>query len=178
MASTPEDGGGGLPQLDFDTWPSQILWLIVTITALYFILTRIALPKIEETITERAEAINRDLERAEEFNRKAEETVDAYETKLAKARDEARRVSEAAKGEAAAQLREALAEADEKIAARFAESEKRIEAIRDEAADKAKEVATATAEALAARFAPGGAVDGATLSSAVSARIQTLFGGR
>jgi hypothetical protein len=36
----PHGGGPGMPQLDFSTFPNQIFWLVVTLIAIYFILTR------------------------------------------------------------------------------------------------------------------------------------------
>ena len=39
-----EHAEGGMPQLDVATYPNMIFWLIVALVALYFILTRFALP--------------------------------------------------------------------------------------------------------------------------------------
>jgi len=36
----------GMPQLDFSTWPNQIFWLLVTLVVIYFVLSKIALPRI------------------------------------------------------------------------------------------------------------------------------------
>lgn len=148
------EAASGLPQLDFSTWPSQILWLAVTLTALYYVFTRIALPRIEETLDERAATIDRDLTSAADLNRRADEAQKAYEDALAAARAEARRVSDEAKAETEAQLKSALAEADARIAADLAESEARLAAIRTEAAEQARVVAQAAAEAMIERFSP------------------------
>lgn len=47
-AAAAGHGGGavGMPQLDVSTWPNQIFWLLVTLTVIYFVLTRVALPRI------------------------------------------------------------------------------------------------------------------------------------
>ena len=45
----------GMPQLDFTTFPNQIFWLVVTLIVIYFILTRIALPRIGAVLAERRE---------------------------------------------------------------------------------------------------------------------------
>ena len=44
----------GMPQLDFSTWPNQIFWLLVTLAAIYFLLTRVALPRIGAVLAERS----------------------------------------------------------------------------------------------------------------------------
>ena len=36
----------GMPQLDFSTFPNQIFWLLVTLAVIYFVLSRVALPRI------------------------------------------------------------------------------------------------------------------------------------
>ena len=45
-ATTTEASAPGMPQLDFSTFSNQIFWLIVTLVAIYFILSRLALPRI------------------------------------------------------------------------------------------------------------------------------------
>ena len=64
---------GGMPQLDFGTYGSQIFWLVVSLVVLFFVLKTIALPQIASGIEERSDAIEDDLDRAAEFRKKAEE---------------------------------------------------------------------------------------------------------
>ena len=45
-ATAAEASAPGMPQLDFSTFSNQIFWLIVTLVAIYFILSRLALPRI------------------------------------------------------------------------------------------------------------------------------------
>ncbi len=53
MANTTHDAGhaaaeaGGMPQLDPAAFGTQIFWLVVTLVVIYFVLTKIALPRIE-----------------------------------------------------------------------------------------------------------------------------------
>ena len=39
-----EHAKGGLPQLNIETFPSQIFWLVVTLVVLFYLLSKIALP--------------------------------------------------------------------------------------------------------------------------------------
>ncbi len=48
-----EASGAGMPQLDFSTFPNQIFWLLVTLVVIYFVLSRIALPRIGSVLAER-----------------------------------------------------------------------------------------------------------------------------
>ena len=34
-----------MPQLDISTWPPQLFWLAVTFFALYFVISRVAIPR-------------------------------------------------------------------------------------------------------------------------------------
>ena len=44
-------------------FPNLIFWLVVALVALYFILSRVALPRIGTVIAERNDAIANDIER-------------------------------------------------------------------------------------------------------------------
>jgi F-type H+-transporting ATPase subunit b len=160
----------GLPQLDFTHFPNQIFWLVVTLVAIYLILTRVALPRISAVLAERQGTITNDIAAAEELKLKAQEAERAYEKALADARTEAQRIAAEARAEIQADLDTALAKADAQIAARASESEARIAEIRDGAMDAVKEVARDTAKEIVAAL--GGKADARTITAAVNARIK------
>jgi F-type H+-transporting ATPase subunit b len=124
MAAAP-----GMPQLDFSTFPNQIFWLVVTLVAIYFILSKVALPRIASVLAERQGTLTNDLAAAEDLKRQAVEAEEAYNKALADARAEAQRIAEETRAEIQAGLAEATARADEQIAAKAAESATRIAAI-------------------------------------------------
>ena len=43
--------GAKMPQLDFSTFPNQIFWLLITLVVIYFVLSRIALPRIAAAVS-------------------------------------------------------------------------------------------------------------------------------
>jgi F-type H+-transporting ATPase subunit b len=159
-----------MPQLDFSTWPNQIFWLLVTLVVIYFVLSRIALPRIGAVLADRKSTITNDLAAAEELKQKAVEAEKAYNDALANARTEAAKIVAAAKAEIQKDLDAATAKADAEIAARAAESEKTIAAIRDGAAAAVAEVARDTAAEIVAAL--GGAADAKTVAEAVTARLK------
>ncbi|MEM6974182.1 MAG: F0F1 ATP synthase subunit B' [Pseudomonadota bacterium] len=173
MATPSEDGAekvsGGLPQLDFDTWPSQIIWTAVALLALYQLLTKMALPRISGILETRADTIADDLDRAELLEQKAREASEAYDMALAEARASAQKIAGEARAKIQAEVDAAMAKADAEISARTAESEKRIGEIQAEAAENVKTVARDVAAALVEKLAPGG-VDGAAVMAAVDSR--------
>ena len=160
----------GMPQLDFSTWPNQIFWLLVTLVVIYFVLSKIALPRIGAVLADRKSTITNDLAAAEELKQKAVEAEKAYNDALANARTEAAKIIAAAKAEIQKDLDAATAKADAEIAAKTAESEKSIAAIRDGAAAAVAEVARDTAAELVTAL--GGAADAKSVTAAVTARLK------
>lgn len=162
--------GAAMPQLDFSTFPNQIFWLILTLLAIYFVLTRIALPRIAGVMSERQGTITNDIASAEELKQKAREAEAAYDKALLDARAEAGRIVEKAKADIQKDLDAEMARADETIAAQTAEAEAAIAEIRDQAEQTARDAAIETAAALVAAF--GGTADEAAIRASVDERIK------
>lgn len=166
-----EAGKSGLPQLDFNTFPSQIFWLVVCLVVLYFLMTKIALPRIATVLEERADAIADDLDAAEEFKQKAQAAEEAYEQALTEARAKAQDIAAATRASIQKDLDAAMAKADAEISARTAEGEARIAEIRDSALAAVDEVANETAMAIVEAVIPGTA-DADTVKSAIAAQLN------
>jgi F-type H+-transporting ATPase subunit b len=159
-----------MPQLDFSTWGNQIFWLVLTLIAIYLILSRVALPRIAAILAERQGTITNDIASAEDFKAKAKAAEEAYDKALVDARAEAHRIVAEAKADIQRDLDAAIAKADEEISAKAAESEKAIAEIRVGAADAVQQVARDTAQEIVA--AMGGKADASAISSAVDARLK------
>jgi len=162
----------GMPQLDFSTFPNQIFWLVVTLIAIYLILTKVALPRIGSVLAERQGTLTNDLAAAEDLKRQAAEAEDAYNKALADARAEAQRIAEETRAEIQAVLADATAKADEQIAAKATESEARISAIQANATQSVEDVARDVAGDVITAVMPGQTVDAETVASAVTARMK------
>ncbi len=169
MAETTATGAG-MPQLDVSTFSNQIFWLIVTLVALYFIMSRVALPRIAAVLADRRGTITSDIAAAEEYKLKAREAEEAYTKALAEARAEANRIVEAARAEMQAELDVQLQKADAEISAKAAESERRIREIRDSALEMVSDVSNdITADILGVFDAKA---DKASVVAAVSERMK------
>ena len=160
-----------MPQLDFSLYPNLIFWLLVAIVALYFILSRVALPRIGTVLAERNDAIANDIEMAALLKRRADEAEAAYNAALAQARDEAHKIAAETKAGIDKELASLLAKADAEIGVKAAESEKRIGEIRDSAAKSVEEVARETVAALVEALLPGAADQGA-IDAALANRLK------
>lgn len=160
----------GMPQLDFSTFPNQIFWLVITLLAIYFLLSRIALPRIGSVLAERQGTITNDLAAAEELKLAAQDAEDAYNQALANARTEAQKIAADTKAAIQADLDKAIEKADAEIAAKTAESEAAISEIRASAMESVKDVATDTADALVTAL--GGKSDAKAIAAAVANRTK------
>lgn len=160
----------GMPQLDFSTFGNQIFWLIVTLAVIYFVLAKIALPRIAAVLAERQGTITSDIAAAEELKQKAQEAEDAYNKALADARIEAGKIVTAAKAEIQAELDVAAAKADAEISAKAAESEAAIAEIRASAVESVKAVAKDTTKEILGAL--GSKADAKTVTAAVAARMK------
>ena len=165
-----EAGKEGLPQLDFNTFPSQIFWLIVSIVVLFYLMSRIALPRIGAVLEERADAIADDLDQAEEYKRRAEQAEAAYDKALLDARAKAQAIAAETRADIQKEIDAETVRADAEISARAAEGEKRIAEIREGAKVAVGEVARDTAHAVAEAVMPG-VVDADAVTAAVTARL-------
>lgn len=145
----------GMPQLDFSTFPNQIFWLVVTIIAIYFVLSKIALPRIGEVLSDRQDTIEHDIARAEELKQKADQAEEAYNKALADARIEANNIINDTKAEIKAELNAKIAEADIEISKRAKESEIKLKEIREKAQSSILEVAGEIALSIVRKVAPG-----------------------
>jgi F-type H+-transporting ATPase subunit b len=160
----------GMPQLDFSTWPHQIFWLLVTLAAIYFVLTRLALPRIGGVLAERSGIITKDIAIADDLKQKALKAERAYNDALAQARADAARIVAEARAVIQKDLDAATAKADAQIGAKAAESEARISEIRAGAMEAVTEVARSTAQEIVAAL--GGKADAKSITAAVAARLK------
>jgi F-type H+-transporting ATPase subunit b len=161
---------GGMPQLDFTTYPNQIFWLVIALLAIWWMLSRLALPRIGAVLAERAGTITNDIAAAEELSLKIRDAEAAYDKALVEARAEAAKIVATTRAEIKAELDAATARADAEIAAKTAESEAAIAEIRASAAQSVRQVALAAAAEIVA--AMGGSADAAAVAAAVDARTK------
>ena len=163
-------GAIGLPQLCPDWMGNQIFWLAVTLVVIFFVLSRIALPRIASVLAERHGTITNDIAAAEDLKVKASEAEKAYEKALADARTAANKIVAETKAGIKADLDDALAKADVEISAKAAEGEKVINEIRANALESVKDVAKDTAREIVA--AMGGSADAKTVDAAVTSQMK------
>ena len=163
-----------MPQLNFHDFPPQIVWLVIAFLALYVVMSRLAIPAVSATLAKRQGKIQSDLDAAEKASEETRALVEAYEKRLAEAREEARRlVREHAEADSAAASAR-LAALGERLAARVDEAEKRIADQRAQVMQgieqMAGEIAADVYAKLAGRPADAGALTPKVASAAKGAK--------
>ena len=147
-----------MPQLDINTYLPQVVWLVITFTALFLVMWRLAVPRIADVLEARQKRISDNLDKAQESKKEAEETLAAYEQTMAEARAGAQAVINEASGQVAEEAaeREAKLALDlgQKIAASEAEIEKAVDQAMENVRAVAVEVAAAALERLTGKAAP------------------------
>ena len=75
-----------MPQLDFSTFLPQIFWLFISLSFLYIVLSRYALPRVSDVIEERKDIIAQDIDSAKEYSEESEKAIEELNLKLSEAK--------------------------------------------------------------------------------------------
>jgi len=133
------------------SWPEFIIGTILFVLV-FGVLSRFALPRIQQTLTQRTEAIEGGLARAEESQAEAKALLEQYRQQLAEARHEAARLREEAR-EQGAQIIAEMREQAQAEARRVAEAaQAQIEAERQQALQSLRAEVGTLATELASRI--------------------------
>ena len=141
-----------MPQLDISGFPSQIFWLVITFVFLWWLMAKVALPKVGLVLEERQKKINDSLDMAENLRIEARSELDAYEIAISVAHDEARKVINDANQEGTQASANQLAEMRISLTNQIAEVETEIESVKEKAlkdiGQSAREVTISTLDKL------------------------------
>jgi F-type H+-transporting ATPase subunit b len=139
---------GGLPQLRYEYWPGQIVWLLIIFAVLYVLLSKVFLPKVGGTMEAREQRIANDMEEARALRDQAEAEARAAEAEMADARSRASKTAADAKAKAAAEAAERQQALEVELGAKLSQAEASIRASRDQAMSQVKGIAAEAAAAI------------------------------
>lgn len=167
FASTPAaEHGGCFPPFESHTFASQLIWLALAFGLLYYLMDKIALPRIQGILHDRAVRLSADLDEAQRLKAEADVAGAAYEKSLSDAQAKAQAIAletrTALSREAETQRKALEAELNDKIAA----SESTIRARTAEAMGNVRGIAGETASAIVERLT-GRSPDEAALAKAL-----------
>jgi F-type H+-transporting ATPase subunit b len=130
-----------MPQLDVNAWPPQLFWLAVTFLVLYFIVSKIVIPRTGGVIAGRQGQIDNDLTSAQRFKADADKAVADYEKALVAARDKAHVIAQETRDKLNGEVDKARAKLEGELAEKIAAAEKSIQATRSQALASVSELA-------------------------------------
>lgn len=133
---------GAFPPLDPANFAPQLIWLAITFALLYWLLSKVALPRIGEVIEERRDRIQRDLDAAEKMKRDTEKALAGYEKALADARTRAGGMAKETRDKLTAEVDAERQRVDAQVHAKIAEAEASIAATKTKAMSSIGEIAS------------------------------------
>ena len=131
-----------MPQLDFATFPSQILWLFLTFAVLYIVMAKIALPKLANAIELRRDIIARDLEEAKNFRDESEKAQIEYENSIKEAHDKSNEITKKTKEKLSVQFEKERKKVEEDNSKKIVEAESKILSAKNVALKQIDSIAT------------------------------------
>lgn len=145
--TTPEHGAeaaGSFPPFDPSTFGSQLLWLVITFGVLYWLMSKVALPRLSDILEVRRDRIMSDLDEAQRLKDESEEAIASYEQALAEARKKAHDIALVARDKAQAEVDAEQAKVDADLGVKMAEAEASIDETRKQAMAEVSSIATET----------------------------------
>lgn len=136
------------PPFDATTFPSQLLWLAIAFALLYLLMSKLALPKVGQTIDKRQATIEADLAAADADRQKTDAAIAAYEAALAEAKAKAQGIASQNRDAIQADLAAKRSAAEADLSAKVSAAEARIAQTKAEALTHVDEIAAETAQAV------------------------------
>ena len=115
-----------MPQMEFTDYVPQIVWLVITFATLYFLMAKLALPRITDILETRQRRLDHDLELTETLRDEARAALAEYESAIAAARGESELILAEAHERIHSEARQQLDDLNARLEGEIAESEARI----------------------------------------------------
>jgi F-type H+-transporting ATPase subunit b len=159
-------GSATFPPFASNTFVSQLLWLAILFGLLYYLMDKVALPRIAAILHNRSVRLSGDLDEAQRMRTEAEAAGAAYQKSLAEARARAKAIAQEARDALAAENDAKRKALEAELAERLAASEATISARTTEAMASVRGIAADTAAAIIERLT-GQAPDRASVEAAL-----------
>jgi F-type H+-transporting ATPase subunit b len=130
-----------MPQLNPESFPSQLFWLAVTFVILYVLMAWIGLPRLARVIEARRRRREEDLARAAEMQSEAEAANQEFQRAMAEARAQAQAVLKETSDRLAAEAAERQRTLAAALAEQIDEAERRIAATKQQALAEVRGIA-------------------------------------
>jgi F-type H+-transporting ATPase subunit b len=144
--------GGVFPPFVSETFASQLLWLAIAFGLLYYVMSRVALPRVAAVMENRSDRIAGDLAEAERLRAESEAAGAAYEKSLNDARNKAKAIAQEMRDTLTAQSEAKRKALELELHERLVVAETTISAKTEEAMASVRGIAADTAVAIVERL--------------------------
>lgn len=169
MAQIHEPGPDPAPFPPFDpaNFTPVLIWLALTFGALYYLMSKIALPRVQGILHERQEKIQRDLNEAHDLREKAQAAAAQHDKTIAEARAKSQALAQenTARIHAETDAKRRAVEAD--LNAKLAAAEANIAEMKFKAMESVGEIAHEAASAIIQQLT-GKAADQKAIAAAIA----------
>ena len=135
---------GGMPQLDPEFWFSQIFWLVITFGILYFVLSKLILPKISENLETRKSQVLDNLELAEKQRNDSEKKLKEFDNIILKSKIEAKNIFNESRKKLLDDISQKRQRLEEEIDKELKIAEGEIEQLKKKSPEKINKIAIET----------------------------------
>src|SRR5215203_2095546 len=122
----PSSAHGAFPPFASDTFASQLLWFAITFGLLYYLMSKVALPRVAAVLEDRRQKLAQDLEEAHRLKAQSEATAQAHEKALAEARGRAKGIAQETRNKLTAESEARRKVVEAELAGKLAEAEATI----------------------------------------------------
>jgi F-type H+-transporting ATPase subunit b len=142
------------PPFDTSTYVSQLLWLAITFGTLYYLMSKVILPRISDILEVRRDRIAGDLAEAERLNQETENAIAVYDKTLAEARQKAHDAAEDKRIKHEKKMQTRRKQVETRLTKKIEKSESEIASMREEALSNITQVAEELVGTLVTTLAP------------------------
>ncbi|MGE3245816.1 MAG: F0F1 ATP synthase subunit B [Beijerinckiaceae bacterium] len=168
-AKAPGEAAKGVfPPFDTSTFASQIFWLVICFGLLYWLMAKVALPRVAGILEERKARIEGDLAQATSAQGEADAAAAAYEKTLADAKAGAQATAKEMGDKIAAEAEAKRVALETELNKKLAEAEARIAQTKASAMGNVAGIAEDAANSIVQQLT-GKSADAAAIKSAVAA---------
>ncbi|NKN38527.1 F0F1 ATP synthase subunit B [Agrobacterium sp. a22-2] len=160
--------GGVFPPFDQSTYPSQLLWLVLTFGLFYMLMQKVIVPRVGGILENRHDRIAQDLDEAARFKSEADAAIETYEKELSAAKAKAGQIAATARDSAKAKADAERAAIEAQLSEKVAAAEAHIAEIKAQAFAEVGTIASDTVSAIVEQLI-GSKATAADVKSAVAA---------
>jgi F-type H+-transporting ATPase subunit b len=169
-AAAAQKAGGAFPPFDTSTFASQLFWLALTFGLLYWLMAKIALPRIGTILADRAARIDADLDAAAKARSAAEEAAILYEKALADARADSQALAQKTRDQLAAKTEANRKSLEDDLAKKLTRAEATIAKRKAAAMENVRSIASDATTAIVEQVT-GKAASSAKIEAALDAAL-------